>query len=1469
MKKIYFFSVFVFLTSILIAQTVGDYRSQATGNWGVASTWQRYTGSSWVTAVVQPSSSTNVTIMSEHTVTIEATGKSCKNLTINSSGELQTSVSTGAELYVYGNITCDGDLIRTSDEQGIYLSIEGPNCTISGYGNIDIKEIYKQFNTNATTNLIINRDLYLKVYSGNPYFFSNYAANSNFNITINAGKTVNVSQPPSNTARVRLDWGSNSGGSIIVNGTLDIYGTLIHYTDNTANGVSVIVNSGGVFKLSSLNWQTASGSAGSSIIVNDGGTFEIYNTTAYNSTNNTLTANSGSTVIYSYNASTPTQDIIPATYHNLKILNTSTKKLLGNITVNGTLTRYIGPLNLNSYSLTYGAGANLVYTGVNLTTTGEWLTASDNNILIDTNVVVTLTENKTCNGTINVNGSLYCVNSGTSYIISGTGNFNLNAGGTLKIGSVDGITSSGASGTIQVTGIRNYSSSANYYYNYNGSTNSYSGNGLPSSVNNFYIENHSAYTFYLTNNLTVNNYFYYKSGVFNKNGNIFSLGDNAILRYENSIGNVEAGDEWPDNTNADVGIYCYGNRQVVVNSKTLNGDLYIAANSKLLIWSDQVFIVNGNITNDGYLEGNNQGSVLQFCGSTFNANSTNNSVANLYFYGTGPQTISSLDNISYFYEIKIGSSSTTTFSDTQNLINPSENEKLTILNGGTLVIDGDISINVPIYAYGTINIPKNRNLYLNTSGWLYIYTSPITGSGTLKANSSDCRISVQDDQYLTSSSTNFDIISGTTSLNGAAKIGGQLKVFSGATLTLSANHLKQCENDIINEGTINGHVGCGFDFKGENFTNSGTVSIGVMRFTRNGVQIVSGFSNFASTISEFSIYNGANLTINTNETLTLATSSVFENKIGGTLTVNNNFTIYGLTGCSSIPNQRCGTFKDYGQITVNGVLYLCLGTVNMLGNPVNGTGKIQIGQEMSNMCDVTNLDAPNLASSSVTFEVPAGCAVGIGDKHFTTNGPSIIAGTFKMIAAALNWGSATFNSFITITGSFCGEEISCEDCNDSYKVYVNGGCSNLSNPISMTCQGTTQQSISGAFSNLTINNNAGVLLSNNTSAVNLTLTNGFMNSGENILTIGSSTSNLGTITRTSGHIIGKLRRWINNVTANDIIFPVGNNSHYRPTNISFTTAPTSGGTLLVEFVSSNPGTNGLPLNESGTIISNIGQDGYWKITTGDGLNGGVYNIDLTAEGFGGVEDYTGLRMLKRDTGGNWTFQGNHSVCTGSNSCPVLHRTDLNSFSEFGVGGASGNPLPVEIITFQANYHNGKVNLDWKTATEVDNYGFEIERASSLQNLNLNVYEKIGFVKGFGNSNSPKDYSFIDKNIKYGMVKYRLKQINQDGNFSYSNEVAIDIKLPDKFVLFQNYPNPFNPITTINYQLPKKSFISVKIYDVIGRVVETIVNEEQTAGNYEIKFDGSNLVSGIYFYKLISVDSDGKQITLLKKMVLLK
>ena len=198
---------------------------------------------------------------------------------------------------------------------------------------------------------------------------------------------------------------------------------------------------------------------------------------------------------------------------------------------------------------------------------------------------------------------------------------------------------------------------------------------------------------------------------------------------------------------------------------------------------------------------------------------------------------------------------------------------------------------------------------------------------------------------------------------------------------------------------------------------------------------------------------------------------------------------------------------------------------------------------------------------------------------------------------------------------------------------------------------------------------------------------------------------------------------------------------------------------------------------------------------------------------------------------------------------------------------TGTVVPVELTSFTANADGNTVSLIWTTSTETNNSGFSLERKqvfSSQSTVNNEEWNEICFILGHGTTTEKQSYSFEDNNLTSGKYLYRLKQIDFDGTFEYSNEVEVIINAPEKFELSQNYPNPFNPSTKIRYQVASTNPVNLKIYDVLGNEVATLVNEVQPNGNYEVEFNASGLASGTYFYKLQS----GEFIQT-KKMVLIK
>ena len=202
--------------------------------------------------------------------------------------------------------------------------------------------------------------------------------------------------------------------------------------------------------------------------------------------------------------------------------------------------------------------------------------------------------------------------------------------------------------------------------------------------------------------------------------------------------------------------------------------------------------------------------------------------------------------------------------------------------------------------------------------------------------------------------------------------------------------------------------------------------------------------------------------------------------------------------------------------------------------------------------------------------------------------------------------------------------------------------------------------------------------------------------------------------------------------------------------------------------------------------------------------------------------------------------------------------------EIWVGTDWASTLPVELTSFTSSVNKRDVLLNWNTSSEINNMAFDIER-SNLKGKTSNEWIKIGNVLGNGTTSYSHSYSFSDRNLNSGNYSYRLKQIDFNGNFEYFNlNNEVNIGIPSTYAVSQNYPNPFNPSTLINFDLPYDGKVSIKLFDMSGKEVATLIDETKTAGYYSVKFNAAGLSSGVYFYN-ISADNFSET----KKMLLIK
>jgi len=290
------------------------------------------------------------------------------------------------------------------------------------------------------------------------------------------------------------------------------------------------------------------------------------------------------------------------------------------------------------------------------------------------------------------------------------------------------------------------------------------------------------------------------------------------------------------------------------------------------------------------------------------------------------------------------------------------------------------------------------------------------------------------------------------------------------------------------------------------------------------------------------------------------------------------------------------------------------------------------------------------------------------------------------------------------------------------------------------------------------------------------------------------------------------------------------------------------------------------------LVGFVCGDGIYKTTDGGitwNLKGGGYlslfSIYFLNENIGWACGRDGQIFRTINGGNTWSsFYYYYEKATDNYLFAIHFINELKGFA-IGTGGTiikteNASPTPVELTSFTATINKAKVQLNWRTATELNNQGFEIQR--KIENTD---WITIGFRRGKGTTTEPTSYFYEDNisEISTPNLLYRLKQIDFNGTFEYSAEIEITTQ-PLDFSLYQNYPNPFNPTTNIKYEVPKHTNVKLEIFDVLGRSVKTLVNEEKPAGRYEIEFDCSSLASGLYYCRITAGD-----FIQTKKMMLIK
>lgn len=651
-----------------------------------------------------------------------------------------------------------------------------------------------------------------------------------------------------------------------------------------------------------------------------------------------------------------------------------------------------------------------------------------------------------------------------------------------------------------------------------------------------------------------------------------------------------------------------------------------------------------------------------------------------------------------------------------------------------------------------------------------------------------------------------------------------------------------------------------------NWTNTGTFTAGALAVTFSGT-------------GDQTMTNAAGETF---KTITI-------NKASGKFILAGNMAVT-TTGTLTAGTLSCGSYNitGAGSMTVSSGATLEIGSANGISNTA-GTGNIQTTTKNFN------------AAANYTYNGAVG--------QYTGNAlPTSLTGNLVLN----NSNGVTLTSPTSTTGvvTFTNGQLNIGSNNLTMNGVVSAAAGTISGSSSSTVSiGGSGAAIlpAGSYYNLTLNRSSGALINGAASiAGTLTLTSGVLDQNSNTLTINSGASvlyNGGSVTPTLS-VPATLTNYtppagasINSTTVNGTVTlsngPLTVASGQTLTlGASGSIGTESAGHYVVGKVQANPvainastATNiaGLGVtiaagsNNLGntTIVRTSGSDGY--VNQGDGSINRRWKITPSTQPATAVsvtlswvsDDDNGKNLASlavwksENDGATWA-----KVAGGLNGTSRSVTFSTSSFSDFTLLG-DNEVLPVELSALSASTNGRNVLVEWTTATEVNSYKFVVERCKAGSDR----WVQLGEVMASKYSNSPKNYSLVDKNLNCGKYSYRLQLVDNDGSYEYSQITAeADIAVPTAFSLSQNYPNPFNPTTKVTYALPSDSHVVIELYSISGQKIATLFNDNAEAGYYDLPVNMSKygLASGAYIYRFAGRElNSGKQFISVKKMMFLK
>ncbi len=742
---------------------------------------------------------------------------------------------------------------------------------------------------------------------------------------------------------------------------------------------------------------------------------------------------------------------------------------------------------------------------------------------------------------------------------------------------------------------------------------------------------------------------------------------------------------------------------------------------------------------------------------------------------------------------------------------------------------------------GVLKFIGNTRNITNTSEWgatglancLTEFALSSGQIGTLSTSFKSGNITISSGTVSLPSGVNLQIDDGTSS--------GNLIINSGAQLTsVGTGNIYATASGNFGTFTLNGTL----EFQGGSPGKIGAVTInfnGTVKYTANAGQTLTAKLN-----------TGADPTVYTNLVLYSNSSSNATKTLSGNTTINGTLTLSG--GTASKPTVLA--------LSTYTLTYGASSTLEYAGSVAQTSTSVELPSSGGpNNLTINNSSGVTLGGNATingTLYMQAG-NLAVGSNTLTINSAGIVycntsvisgAGTFTLSSGAtLHIGSA---DGITSSGSTGNIQTTNRNFNSGASYYYDGSLAqHTGNGLPST--------ISAALS---VSQSYGLTLDASTTAATVDLANGKLTLGSNNLTCSDFPFNAleGDYTRSTWVVTngsGSVNYSIGASTSK--VLPIGTSTAYAPVTITNNNVSTDNFSALVssDASGSNSGADRVKLLWT---IGRAGSSNYTPaFTWPSSVEGATFSLNRAT--------YDQLYDVSNTT------SSIASTLSGSDPFTLTANSFVNSNTSYTIGN-NASALPVELTSFSALVQNKTVDLTWQTATEVNNYGFEVERTSHRPSpykgegvpidRDGRGWVKVGFVNGSGNSNSPKEYSFMDKTASSGLYVYRLKQIDNDGKYTYSKEVEVALGMPTEFSLAQNYPNPFNPTTSLQYAVSSKQFVTIKVFDMLGREVAVLVNGEKEPGTYIAEFSTTGLASGMYIYRM---QAGGFVQT--KKMVILK